>query len=123
MLDFCAYLWYNGGMINDIIKLYREHKELKLVEIAYFFVMIISFVVAGFVALFNQPLGVSFLIIPLISLVAGVMNIVAWSLVKTGVEHLIAKQKSGEKSKSEARSDADEKAETTKKTKPAKKVK
>lgn len=77
-------------MVNDIIKLYKNKNELKLVEITYFFMTILSFIVAGIIALFSQSLGVSVLIIPLISLIAGVMNIVAWALVKTGVEYLIS---------------------------------
>jgi len=80
-------------MINDIIKLYKEGKELTLLEIAYFSITVISFAIAGIVALFNQSFGVSVLIIPLVALVAGLMNIVAWSLVKLIVEHLISSRK------------------------------
>ena len=80
-------------MINDIIKLYKEGRELTLLEIAYFAITVVSFAVAGVVALFNQSLGVSVLIIPLVALVAGVMNIVAWSLVKLIIEHLMASRK------------------------------
>ena len=81
-------------MINDIIKLYKEGKELTLLEIAYFAITIVSFGVAGLIALFNQSLGVSVLIIPLVALVAGIMNIVAWALVKLILDHLIAKRES-----------------------------
>lgn len=77
-------------MINDIIKLYKNGKELTLLEIAYFVITLVSFAVAGVIALFNQSLGVSVLIVPLIALIAGIMNIVAWSLVKLIIEHLIA---------------------------------
>ena len=80
-------------MINDIIKLYKEGKELTLLEIAYFTITIVSFAVAGIIALFNQSFGVSILVVPLVALVAGVMNIVAWSLVKLIVEHIIASRK------------------------------
>ena len=80
-------------MINDIIKLYKEGKELTLLEIAYFTITIVSFAVAGIVALFNQSFGVSILVVPLVALVAGVMNIVAWSLVKLIVENIIASRK------------------------------
>ena len=80
-------------MINDIIKLYREGRELTLLEIAYFAITLLAFGVAGVVALFNQSLGVSILIVPLVSLIAGVMNIVAWSLVKLIIEHIIESKK------------------------------
>jgi len=86
-------------MINDIIKLYKEGKELTLLEIAYFAITIVTFAIAGVIALFNQSFGVSILIVPLVALIAGVMNIVAWSLVKLIVEHMISSRK--EKSKSD----------------------
>lgn len=77
-------------MINDIIKLYKDGKKLTLLEIAYFAIAIISFGIAGVIALFNQSFGVSILIVPLIALIAGVMNIVTWALVKLIIEHLVA---------------------------------
>lgn len=79
-------------MINSLVKLYKDGKELTLLEITYFALSVLSFVVAGVVALFNQSLGVSILIVPLIALIAGVMNIVAWSLVKLIIEHLATKK-------------------------------
>lgn len=75
-------------MINYIVKLYREGRELALLEIAYFAITVFAFVVAAIVALFSQSLGVSILVVPLVSLIAGVMNIVAWSLVKLFVEKI-----------------------------------
>ena len=75
-------------MINYIVKLYREGRELALVELAYFVITLLAFVVAGAVALFNQSLGVSVLVVPLVSLIACVMNVVAWALVKLVAEQL-----------------------------------
>ena len=80
-------------MIKDLIKLYEDGRELTLLEITYFALSVLSFMVAGILALFNQALGVSVLIVPLIALVAGVMNIVAWSLVKLIIESLSNKVK------------------------------
>ncbi len=79
-------------MIKGLIKLYKDRRELTLLEIAYFALSVISFVVAGTVSLFNQSLGVSILIVPLIALVAGVVNIVAWSLIKIFIEALANKK-------------------------------
>ncbi|MBQ3309557.1 hypothetical protein IJG78_02670 [Candidatus Saccharibacteria bacterium] len=76
-------------MIKDLIKLYKERRELTLLEITYFTLSVITFAVAGIIALFNQSLGVSILIVPLIALIAGVVNIVAWSVVKLVIESLI----------------------------------
>ncbi|MBR2588734.1 hypothetical protein IKE84_00055 [Candidatus Saccharibacteria bacterium] len=92
-------------MIKDLIKLYENHNQLVLLEIVYFSISIISFSLAGIVALFNQSLGVSILIIPLIALIAGVMNVVAWSLIKLIIDALMSRnkaKKSAEKSAKKA---------------------
>lgn len=94
-------------MIKDLIKLYKERRELTLLEITYFALSVITFAVAGIIALFNQSLGVSILIVPLIALIAGVVNIVAWSVVKLVIESLI-NRKNADKA-------ADKPAKTTKK--------
>lgn len=60
-----------------------------MLEVAYFALSLLSFAVAGVVALFNQSLGVSILIVPLVALIAGVMNVVAWALVKLVMEQII----------------------------------
>ena len=80
-------------MVNDIIKLYKNGQKLVLLEVAYFTISVITFAVAGIIALFNQSLGVSILIVPLIALIAGVMNIITWSIVKLIIEHTIASKK------------------------------
>ena len=77
-------------MINWIINLYKNHRELTLLEITYFMLMMVAFVVAGVVALFSQSLGVSILIVPLVCLIAGAMNLVAWALVKLALENLMS---------------------------------
>ena len=87
-------------MIKDLIKLYKDRRELTLLEITYFALSIVSFAIAGIIALFNQSLGVSVLIVPLIALVAGIMNIVAWSLVKLIIEGLISSRKEDKANKS-----------------------
>lgn len=87
-------------MIKGLIKLYKERRELTLLEIAYFALSVISFIVAGTIALFNQSLGISILIVPLCALIAGVVNIVAWSLVKLLVESLANKKSDGKIAKS-----------------------
>lgn len=87
-------------MVNTIIKLYKNHRELTLLEMTYFIMMILAFMVAGIVALFSQSLGVSILVVPLVCLIAGVMNLVAWSLVKLALDNLISwhdKKNGGEK--------------------------
>ena len=87
-------------MIKTLVRLYKERRELTLLEIAYFTLSVISFIIAGTVALFNQSLGVSILIVPLFALVAGVVNIVAWSLVKLLIGGLADKKGDGKVAKS-----------------------
>ena len=86
-------------MIKGLIKLYKDRRDLTLLEIAYFALSVFSFIVAGTISLFNQSLGVSILIVPLIALVAGVVNIVAWSLVKILIEGLANKKDDGKAAK------------------------
>lgn len=97
-------------MVKYIVKLYKEHHELTLLEISYAILLVISFVIAAILALFNHAIGTSALIIPLVCLVTGIMNVVAWSLIKMVAEHLI----STEKAKQEAEKTV-KKAEKTKK--------
>lgn len=80
-------------MIDKLVKLYEDKRELTLLEIAYFAISIISFFIAAILALFNQALGVSILIVPFCALIAGVMNIVAWALVKLVIEELVKSKK------------------------------
>lgn len=76
--------------MNGIIKLYKNHRELLLVEITYLIVMLLAFAVAGIIALFNQSFGVAALVVPLVALIALLMNIVAWAIIKLVLEHLVA---------------------------------
>ena len=77
----------NKSFEKKVINLYKSEKKLELLQIAYVMLFIAVTVVSGLIALINQPVGVAFLIIPLICLVAWSMNMVAWSIVKTAVEH------------------------------------
>ena len=77
-------------IMNGIIKLYKNHRELLLVEITYLIIMLLAFIVAGVIALFNQNFGVAALIVPLVALIALVMNIVAWAIIKLVLEYLTA---------------------------------
>lgn len=84
-------------MVKGLIKLYKENRVLVLLDIAYFALSILSFLLAGVVALFNQPLGVSILIVPLAALVACVMNVVAWAIVKLVMDQLSSSDKKNTK--------------------------
>lgn len=89
---------------NRLVELYKENRKLELLQYAYIGLLLASVVVCGLIALFNQALGVGCLIIPLICLVAFAMNMVAWSLIKTTIEHfypeVLKKAEKDEKKKS-----------------------
>lgn len=73
-------------------KLYKERKELALLEWTYLAIVIVSVVVAGIFALINQALGVSILIVPLVSFIAMSMNVVAWALIRLFAESFFPKE-------------------------------
>lgn len=75
--------------MNGIIKLYKNHRELLLVEITYLVITLLSFVVAGVIALFNQSFGVASLVVPLVSLIALVVNVVVWAMVKFVLDGIV----------------------------------
>lgn len=102
--------------LNRFSELYQSGKELVLLEWTYLAISVVSFLLAGVFALFNQALGVGVLIIPLVAFIAFSMNIVAWALVKFAVETMIPDIKS-KQSTSHSRRKA---LQTPKSSKPAK---
>ncbi len=76
--------------MNGIIKLYKNHRELLLVEITYLVITLLAFTIAGVIALFNQSFGVAALVVPLVALIALVMNIVAWAMIKFVLDYMVA---------------------------------
>ena len=75
-------------MIKELIKLYKDGKEFFLLELGFFTLSVISFAVAGIVALFSQALGLKILIVPLVTFIVGLINIVAWAVIKLIVDSL-----------------------------------
>ena len=86
-------------MKKDLIKLYKDRRELTLLEITYFAIAIVAFGVAGILALFNQDLGLRALIVPLVAFIAGLMNIVVWAVIRLIVDTLVEKDKDSKTSK------------------------
>ena len=72
---------------KKIVEQYRANGKLELLQYAYLILFAVVTIAAGLVALIHQAVGVAFLIIPLICLVTWSMNLIAWSVVKTAVEH------------------------------------
>jgi hypothetical protein len=72
---------------KKLVELYRANAKLELLQYAYLILFVAVTVISGLIALIHQAIGVAFLIIPLVCLVAWSMNLVAWSIVKTAIEH------------------------------------
>lgn len=71
---------------DKITGMYREKREISLLTWAYASVAVIVLIVAGLIALVNQPTGVSLLVVPLISVVAMIANVVVWALIRFIIE-------------------------------------
>ena len=56
----------------------------------------ISFLVSAVIALLNQPLGISLLIVPLTSLLALVVNFIIWASVRVLIEEATRSQTASE---------------------------
>lgn len=63
-------------------QLYKEQRELTILEVTYLIIAVLSFLVAAVIALLNQSLGVALLIIPFISFLALSANMIVWALVR-----------------------------------------
>ena len=63
-------------------QLYKEQRELTILEVTYLIIAVLSFLVAAVIALLNQSLGVALLIIPFVSFLALSANIIVWALVR-----------------------------------------
>lgn len=85
------------NILDYFSKLYREKRELAMLEWTYLALVIASVVVAGIFALVDQAMGVGILIVPLVALIAMSMNVVAWALIKLAADSFLPK-KAGKKS-------------------------
>ena len=70
------------SLLSFIKQLYKEKRELTILEITYLIIAGISFLVSAVIALLNQALGVGLLIIPFIAFLAFSANLIVWALVK-----------------------------------------
>ena len=87
-------------------QLYKEKRELTILEVTYLIIAIISFLVAAVIALLNQSLGVALLIIPFVSFLALSANMIVWALVRM----LLDESTKNDYKKSEVSKDESEKA-------------
>ena len=69
-------------LLQYLKQLYKEQRELTVLEVTYLIIAVLSFLVAAVIALLNQSLGVALLIIPFVSFLALSANIIVWALVR-----------------------------------------
>jgi len=80
------------NILDYFSKLYKERRELTLLQWAYLALVIGSVVVAGIFALFDRAVGVGILIVPMVALIAMSMNVVAWALIKLTADTFLPKK-------------------------------
>ena len=83
------------SLLSFIKQLYKEKRELTILEITYLIIAGISFLVSAVIALLNQALGVGLLIIPFIAFLAFSANLLVWALVKMLLEESSKSEKAG----------------------------
>ena len=72
-------------------KLYKEKRELAMLQWTYLIMVVVSVLIAGLFALFDRSVGVGMLIVPLVTLIAMSMNVVAWALIKLAADTFLPK--------------------------------
>lgn len=69
-------------VIDKTLELYKNKREMTILQGVYLAVALFSLTVAGVLALIDQSVGQSALIVPLIAMVAFCFNTIAWALIK-----------------------------------------
>ena len=79
------------------LKLYKEGKTYTLLQLFYSFAALASLIICGIIALINQNLGITLLFMPCgASVILGV-NALVWSILKTFLDSLAAKNTTNKK--------------------------
>ena len=85
-MPFLCYNEYMKSVFDYFIDLYKENKQIVLLTWCYSAIAILFVIISGLIALINQPLGVSILIIPLVAVIALAMNVVFWALIHLAID-------------------------------------
>ena len=88
------------SVFDYFIDLYKQNKQIVLLTWCYSIIAIVFVMIAGLIALINQPLGVAILIVPLVAVIALCMNIVFWALIHLAISEKSAKKTTKPASKS-----------------------
>ncbi len=87
------------SVIDYFVELYKENRQITLLTWCYSALTIIFVMIAGLIALLNQPLGVGVLVVPLVCVVALCMNIVFWALIHLAIDTKSKNDKKNKKNK------------------------
>lgn len=87
------------SVIDYFVELYKENRQITLLTWCYSALTIIFVMIAGLIALLNQPLGVGVLVVPLVCVVALCMNIVFWALIHLAIDTKSKNEKKNKKNK------------------------
>jgi len=79
------------NILKYFASLYESKSELALLQWTYLAMAVVSVLIAGVFALFNQSVGVGILIVPMIASIAMSMNVVAWALIKLAADTFLPK--------------------------------
>lgn len=74
------------SLFEKLSRMYREKRQISLLTWTYASVAVVVFVIAGVVALVDQPTGVALLIVPLIAVAAMLANVIVWALIRFIIE-------------------------------------
>jgi len=74
------------SFVHFVTKWTENKSQLLLLQEAYAVFGGLAFVLAGVIGLFNQALGFGLLIVPIVVFSALGLNIIAWALIRLGVE-------------------------------------
>ena len=69
-------------ILDHFSRLYREKNQLALIAWAYGTISVVAVILAGLIALIDQAVGKSLLIIPLISAGAFCANVIMWAIIR-----------------------------------------
>lgn len=70
-------------LVNKFTNLYKENRQIALLSAVYGAVAAVSLLIAGLFAIVDQEIGRKILIVPELSMIALIANLVVWSIIHT----------------------------------------
>jgi hypothetical protein len=70
-------------LVNKFTNLYKENRQIALLSAVYGAVAAVALLIAGLFAIVDQEIGRKILIVPEISMIVLIANLVVWSIIHT----------------------------------------